>query len=62
MPELVVYVGRFVDCMRDFIAQEPAITLPQVIQLFFYHRLCYSQAGRETGIRYLGVFSGEMTA
>jgi hypothetical protein len=62
MPDLVIYVSRIFDRLRDFIAQEPSITLPQIMQLFFYHRLRQPQALGERSIRYLPAFRREMNA
>ena len=31
------------DGLRDFLVNEPAITAPQIVKLFFYRWLCYSQ-------------------
>ena len=62
MPNLVVHVARIFDRVRDLLTQEPAITLPQIVQLFFYHRLRQPKAFGERGIRYLVAFRSEMNA
>jgi hypothetical protein len=40
MADLVIYVSWILDRVSDLIAQEPAITLAQIVQLFFHHCLC----------------------
>jgi hypothetical protein len=40
MANLIVNVSQILHSVRDFIAQEPPVTLPQIVQLFFYHGLC----------------------
>src|SRR5690348_11843 len=62
MPDLVIHVGRIFDRLRNFIAEEPSITLPQIMQLLFYHRLTQPQALGERSIRYLPAFRREMNA
>ncbi len=40
MPDLVIHIGRILNRVSYFIAQEPPITLTQIVQLFFYDRFC----------------------
>ena len=62
MANLVVDVRHVFHSVRDFIAQEPPVTLPQIVELLFYHCLCDSQSSREIGIRYLPTSRGKMSA
>jgi hypothetical protein len=62
MANLVVNIRQIFHSMRDFIAQEPPVTLPQIVELFFYHCLCDSQRSREIGIRYLAASRRKMSA
>jgi hypothetical protein len=62
MANLVVNIREVFHSVRDFIAQEPPVTLPQIVELLFYHCLCDSQSSREIGIRYLAASRGEMSA
>ena len=48
--DLVVHVGRVFDGLRDFIAQQTAVTLTHVVQLFFHGGLSDSQFCGESGI------------
>ena len=36
MSDLVIYVSRIFDSVSNFIAQEPSITLTQIVQLLFH--------------------------
>ena len=51
MPNFVFYIARVFDGLRDFLADEPAITTPQIVKLFFYRRLCYPKSRSQTLIR-----------
>jgi hypothetical protein len=62
MANLVVNIREVFHSVRDFIAQEPPVTLPQIVELLFYHCLCDSQGSREIGIRYLAASRGKMSA
>jgi hypothetical protein len=62
MANLVVNIRQVVHSVRDFIAQEPPVTLPQIVELLFYHCLCNSQSSREIGIRYLAASRGKVSA
>src|SRR5436305_2472059 len=62
MANLVVNVCHVFNSMRDFIAQKPPVTFPQIVELLFYHCLCDSQSSRETGICYLPTSRGKMNA
>lgn len=39
MADFVVNIGWILHRLGDFIAQEPAESLPEIVELFFYHRL-----------------------
>src|SRR6185295_11656675 len=43
MPNFVFHVARIFDGLRNFLADEPAITPPQIVKLLFNCRLCYRQ-------------------
>jgi hypothetical protein len=62
MANLVVNIRQVFHSVRDFVAQEPPVTLPQIVELLFYHCLCDSQSSREIGIRYLAASRGKMRA
>jgi hypothetical protein len=62
MANLVVDVREVFHSVRDFIAQEPPVTLPQIVELLFYHCLCDSQSSREVGVRYITASRGKMSA
>src|SRR5881392_3926169 len=51
MPNFVFYIARIFDGLRDFLADEPAITTPQIVKLFFNCRLCYRQGSSQILIR-----------
>src|SRR6476646_249313 len=51
MSNFVFYIARVLDSLRDFLADEPAITTPQIVKLFFYCRLCYPESRSQTLIR-----------
>src|SRR6266567_4300890 len=51
MPNFVFYVARIFDGLRDFLADEPAITTPQIVKLFFNRGLCYRQGSSQILIR-----------
>ena len=40
MTDLVIHIRRVRDRMSDFIAQEPSVTLTQIVQLLFHYCLC----------------------
>src|SRR6266705_6784112 len=60
MPNFVFYIARIFDGLRDFLADEPAITTPQIVKLFFYRRLLYPQYPRKIVIRNICALRGEM--
>ena|SRR6266699_6863771 len=60
MPNFAFHVARVFDGLRDFFADEPAITAPQIVKLFFYHRLLYPQYPRKIVIRNICAIRGEM--
>ena len=43
MPDLVFDLGGIGDCVRNFIAQQRSVTLPQIVQLFYNRALSNSQ-------------------
>src|SRR5213078_1846949 len=51
MSNFVFYIARVFDGLRDFLANEPAITPPQIVKLFFYCRLCDRKSRSQTLIR-----------
>src|SRR5437660_2095501 len=51
MPNFVFYIARIFDGLRDFLADEPAITPPQIVKLLFNRRLCYRQGSSQILIR-----------
>src|SRR5947207_8329992 len=51
MPNFVFYIARLFDGLRDFLADEPAITTPQIVKLFFNCRFCYRQGSSQILIR-----------
>src|SRR5437667_8103857 len=60
--DLIIDIGRVLDRVSDFLAQEPSITLAQIMQLLFYDRLCNAQCDSEVSIRNIGVLSREIIA
>ncbi len=62
MSDLVVNVSGVLDCVGDFVAQKPAVTLPQIVQLFLHHRFADAQGRRETPIRNIAAFRCKITA
>src|SRR5439155_16957293 len=50
MPDLVFHVGRVGERVRDFIAQQRSVTLPHIVQLFFYRALANPQGSRKIGV------------
>jgi hypothetical protein len=62
MANLVIDIRQVFHSVRNFIAQEPSVTLPQIVELLFYHCLCDSQCSREIGIRYFAASRGKMSA
>ena len=62
MPDFVVHLSRIVYGVSNFIAQNPAVTLPQIVQLFFYRRFCDTQGSSEIGIRNVGALRGQLSA
>src|SRR3989442_898033 len=54
--------GPVFDRVSHFIAQEPPITLAQIVQLFFYDRLRNAQSDGEVRIRDIGVLGREIIA
>src|SRR6266480_7277432 len=51
MPNFVFYIARIFDGLRDFFADEPAITTSQIVKLLFNRRLCYRQGRSQILIR-----------
>ena len=49
MSDLVIYISWILDRMSHFLAQEPPITLAQIMQLFFHDRFCDAQGRAEIG-------------
>src|SRR6266487_943120 len=62
MSDLVIHIGWVLDCVSDFLAQEPPITLAQIMQLFFYDRLPNAQRGGKFGIGDIGVLCRKLIA
>src|SRR5438128_2129437 len=62
MSDLIIHIGPVFDRVSHFIAQEPPITLAQIVQLFFYDRLRNAQSDGEVRIRDIGVLGREMIA
>src|SRR5438552_685633 len=62
MPNFAVHVARVFDSLRDFLADEPAITTPQIVKLFFYRRLCYPQGRSQIVIRNICAVRGKIDA
>ena len=62
MPNFVFYVARIFDGLRDFLADEPAITTPQIVKLFFNCRLCYRQGRSQILIRNICAIRGKIRA
>src|SRR6266498_2189321 len=62
MPNFVFYVVRIFDGLRDFLADEPAITTPQVVKLLFNCRLCYRQGSSQILIRNICAICGKIKA
>src|SRR6266581_4668533 len=60
MPNFAFHVARVLDGLRDFLADEPAITTPQIVKLFFYRRLLYPQRRSKILIRNICPIRGEM--
>src|SRR5438046_8472148 len=51
MPNFVFYIARIFDGLRDFLADEPAITTPQIVKVSLNRRVCYRQGLSPTLIR-----------
>ena len=62
MPNFVFYIARIFDGLRDFFADEPAITTPQIVKLFFNRRLCYRQGSSQILIRNIRALRGKIKA
>ena len=62
MANLVINVRQFFHSARDFIAQELPVTLPQIVQLLFYHCLRDSQSSRKIGVRQIAPSRRKMRA
>src|SRR5947207_8088467 len=62
MPNFVFYVAWIFDGLRDFLADEPAITPPQIVKLFFNRRLCYRQGSSQILIRNICAVRGKIKA
>jgi hypothetical protein len=62
MANFVVNIRHVFHSGRDFIAQEPPVTFPQIVELLFYHGLCDSQSSCEIGVCYLAASRGKMSA
>src|SRR4029077_360840 len=59
---LVVNVRHVFHSVRDFIAQEPPVTLPQIVELLLYHCLGDSQSSPQIGIRQIAASRGKVSA
>src|SRR6266550_5636208 len=62
MPNFVFYIARIFDGLRDFLADEPAITPPQIVKLFFKRGLCYRQGSSQILIRNICAIRGKIKA
>ena len=62
MPNFVFYIARIFDGLRDFLADEPAITPPQIVKLFFNRGLCYRQGSSQILIRNICAIRGKIKA
>src|SRR6266513_4830159 len=62
MPNFVFHIVRIFDSLRDFLADEPAITTPQIVKLFFNRRLCYRQGSSQILIRNICAIRGKIKA
>src|SRR6476646_9462745 len=62
MSNFVFYIARIFDGLRDFLANEPAITTPQIVKLFFYCRLSYPKSRSQTLIRNICAVRGKIKA
>src|SRR6266513_293274 len=62
MPNFVFYIARIFDGLRDFLADEQAITTPQIVKLVLYCRLCYSKSRSQTLIRNICAVRGKIKA
>jgi hypothetical protein len=62
MPNFVFYIARIFDGLRDFLADEPAITTPQIVKLFFNRGLCYRQGSSQILIRNICAVRGKIKA
>src|SRR6476620_7351840 len=62
MSNFVFYVVRIFDGLRDFLPNEPAITTPQIVKLFFYCRLCDPKSRSQTLIRNICAVRGKIKA
>ncbi len=51
MSNFVFHIAWIFDRLRDFLADKPAITPPQIVQLFFDRGFCYSQRRSQAFIR-----------
>ena len=60
--DFVFYIARIFDGLRDFLANEPAITTSQIVKLFFYCRLCYPKSRSQTLIRNICAVRGKIKA
>src|SRR5438874_7741313 len=59
MPNFVFYIARIFDGLGDFLANEPAITTPQIVKLFLNRRLCYRQGTSQSLIRNVCALRGK---
>lgn len=59
MANLIVDVRRILHRVSDFIAQKPAKTLPQIMELFFNHGLGDSERDRQTLVRDIAAIGGQ---
>src|SRR6476661_7406796 len=62
MSNFVFYIARVFDGLRDFLPNEPAITTPQIVKLFFYRRLCDPKSRSQTLIRNICAVRGKIKA
>ncbi len=62
MPNFVFHIVWIFDGLRDFLADEPAITTPQIVELFSNPRLCYRQGSSQILIRNICALRGKINA
>src|SRR2546423_4065792 len=62
MPNFVFYIARIFDGLRDCLGEDPAITAPKIVKLFFNRRLCYRQGSSQILIRNICAIRGKIKA